>query len=775
MTKNLYIIIAALGILALQSCSYTKLVPENNSLLWKNTIFVNDQKGAPSEAENIIKQQPNKHFILSSMRPELGLYNWGNGNDSNFFSKIGEAPVIIDSARVTTGALQLQNWYFNKGYFNATSSFKIDSIGRKKARASYFVTTHDRYFINKVSYKSKTKSLEDLISTTFKNDSIIRKGMPYDADRLEQLRNKIAQQARNSGYFGFSKNYIRFEADTFLTGNRVNINLVVDQANSKTGDSSYTHDHKKYYLKEIYIRPDHLYGNQNPPNDTVAANGYHVVSDSLKYTTRYLTDAIHLEVNDKYKEQDVKETYAHLVSYKAFQLSNISFATSSATDSLGQSGLIGYINLTPFTKASLTLEPEVTTSAGSNFGMNGNIGYTIRNLFRGGESLKLSLKAGFEYSTNPGVEQIRSLAFEVGGEAVLEFPRFILPFNTQGLLPKRMLPTSEVALSYNTLSRQQFGRQTFGTRLTYNWKESARKSHKLDLIDITYSKVSNVDPDFEKQLTDIQRQAFTSEFISATRYTYTLNENLITRRKNPRYFKGIFEIAGNTMNALDNLFGLGQTNEGNGATSFFGVQYFQYAKMEVDGRYHWNIKEDQSWVNRVYSGYILPYGNSSIATDTGVARVPPFSRYFYMGGSNDMRAWVAYRLGAGTEFNTNYSEGIDTTFATGTFKLLLQSEYRFPIVSYLKGALFVDMGNIWLTGGLQNEQTNLKLDDFYKQLAVGGGFGLRLDFDFFVIRFDVGMKLRDPGLIDQNEEWVFLSQPAFAKNWTYNFALGYPF
>lgn len=140
-----------------------------------------------------------------------------------------------------------------------------------------------------------------------------------------------------------------------------------------------------------------------------------------------------------------------------------------------------------------------------------------------------------------------------------------------------------------------------------------------------------------------------------------------------------------------------------------------------------------------------------------------------------MRAWVAYRLGAGTEYNTNYSTGTDNTFATGTFKLLLQSEYRFPIVSYLQGALFLDAGNIWLTGGLQNEQTDLKLDDFYRQLAVGGGVGFRLDFDFFVIRFDIGMKLRDPALLDSNEQWVFLTQPNFVRNWTYNFALGYPF
>lgn len=775
LTKNLYIILIVLGFLTLPSCSYTKLVPDGQSLLWKNAIYVDGKQGAPSAAEDIIKQKPNKQFLLSGLRPELGLYNWGNGNDSNLFSKLGDAPVIIDTNRVARGALQLQDWYFNKGYFNATSSYNIDSVGKQKAKANYYVIPRERYKISKLNVETQTQGLNSVIAQVFKEDSLVKNGDYYDADKLESLRSKIAQKARNAGFYGFSKNYIRYKADTFLVGNFVNIQMVIDQANVEIDDSTYSQDHKRYFIKDIYVRPDYSYGNRVPPQDTLTADGYIFTYDSLRYNTRYISDAIHLEVGDRYQEEQVKNTYAHLVSYKGFQLTDIDFKPlPSVTDSLGHVGLRATVNLTPLAKRSINLEPELTTSGGSNWGINGNVGWTNRNLFKGGEALQVKLNAGFEIQANPGAADNKSIAFELGGEVAIEYPRFILPFDTQGLLPKRMQPTSRTAISYSILQRREFQRQTFGTRLTYNWKESARKSHKLDLLDITYSRVTSVLPEFEQQLTDIQRQAFTSEFITATRYSYTLNENLITRRKNPRYFKGTFELAGNIMNLLDKA-GVGQTSESNGATTVFNVQYFQYAKMEVDGRYHWNIKEKQSWVNRIYSGYILPYGNSSIETDTGMARVPPFSKYFYMGGSNDMRAWTAYRLGAGTEYNTNYSAGTDTTFATGTFKLLYQSEYRFPIVSYLQGALFVDAGNIWLTGGLQNEQTDLKLEDFYKQIAVGGGVGFRLDFDFFVIRFDIGMKLRDPGLLGTGDEWVFLSQPAFVKNWTYNFALGYPF
>lgn len=752
-------------------------MPEGRSLLWKNTIIVDGKKGAPSEAESILKQQPNSKLGFRFLRPNLAIYNWGNGNDSNFFAKLGEAPIILDSSKVATGASQLQDWYFNKGYFKATSGFKIDSTGKKKAKATYFVTRRNRYTINNITYEAKTKPLEGVVAAILKKDSIIKKGIPYDEDLLEALRSEITNLARNTGYYGFSKNYIRYEADTFLVGDRININLVIDQANVDIGDSSYTASHKQYFFKNIYLRPDYNYKKAgDTPKDTLIRNNYYLIYDSLQYKPRYLTDAIHFEKAQRYSEERVRETYSHLVGYKAFQLSDINFEPSGTIDSLGVPGLNAIVNLNPLPKRTFTIEPELTTSGGNNFGISGSIGVINRNFFKGGEALNIRLNSGLEYQTTIGDANKVTPAFEIGGEVSIDFPRFILPFiNTEGLLPKRMQPQSQVSISYNLLSRQEFTRQTFGTKLSYNWKESQRKSHRVDLIDITYSQIVDTTATFYNQLSEIQQQAFTSEFISATRYTYTLNENLITRRKNPRYFKGTLELAGNFLNLLDNTTNIGEENPNNGATSIFKVQYFQYAKVELDGRYYWNFAKNQSWINRVYTGYILPYGNSKIPTDTGVARVPPFSKYFYMGGTNDMRAWTAYRLGAGREFNTDYAAGNDTTFATGTFKLLVQSEYRFPIASYLQGAIFLDAGNIWLTGGLENEQTDLKIEDLYDELALGGGIGLRLDFDFFVIRFDVGMKLRDPGLLESNEEWVFLSQPAFVKNWTYNFALGYPF
>lgn len=743
----------------------------------ENRIEVNGKDNAPSETEDILKQKPNTGFWVFSphfgafVSPSLGLYGWGDNTDSSFFSKIGSAPVTLDTNKVVRGANQLKTWYFNKGYFNATSSYQIDSLRRnsKKAEVLYEVKTGERYYINEISKDVETKALNDLIAH-FSKDSLIKKGDPYDGNIMDEERSRLAQIFRNEGYYNFSKNLITFSADTLLPGNLVNIKMVVAQRAVYNGDTTVYRDHQKYHLNKIFIKPDVDIRKTSNPTDTLMYQGYHFVYDSLQYKPRYLTDAIHFKAGDKYNERAIKDSYSHLVGYKAFQLSQISFEPGQL-DSSGPT-LNAYVSLTPLLKRTLTLEPEITLT-NTNPGISGSIGWIDRNLFGAGEALRIRLIAGVSQQPTAEENNPNQLTFEIGGEIGIEFPRFLLPFNTIGLLPKRMQPKSEVSIYYNRLERIEFDRNTFGGGLSYNWRESRRRSHNVDLLDLTYSQIDDVSSTFSEALSDIQRRAFTSEFISATRYTYTFNERLESKYKNPRYVKLTAEATGLSLWALDNWGNLGQTLD-NGAGAFLNVQYFNYLKAEIDARYSWNFPNDISWVNRFYTGIIWPWLNSAIETDTGVARIPPFSRYFFMGGSNDLRAWAPYRLGAGVTANTNYGTGDPLGFATGTFKMLVNTELRFPIISPLYGAVFIDMGNVWYTGGLETEQTDLVLNDFLDEFAIGSGFGVRMDLDFFVIRFDLGVKLRDPALISQGDEWVIATRNV-PRNFTYNIALGYPF
>ncbi len=760
----------------MHSCRYTKYVPEGKMLLMHNEIIVNGEDNAPDPNENILKQEPTPGFWIFSphfgvyISPALGLYNWGDGSDTSFFSRIGDPPVILDTGKVSRGARQLQIWYFNKGYFNSTSSYKIDSLRKNAAKAevTYKINTGPRYYINEFTKDVPTKKLDALIEY-FNEDQLIKKGDPYDGEVLEDERARLADIFRNEGFYNFSKNFITFTVDTLLPGNKVNVKMVIAQRTVEKGDTNQYRDHEIYRINEVYIRPDLDIRHSNPPNDTLTYRTYHLVYDTLQYKPRYLTDAIHFKETEKYDEQQVKDTYNHLVGYKAFQLSQISFEPGSR-DSTGPT-LNAFVNLTPLDKRTFTIEPEVTFTSGL-FGMNGSLGWINRNFLGAGEALEVRFNSGIDFQPTATDNNLKP-TYEIGGEVSLQFPRFLLPFNTVGLLPKRMQPKSKTSVYYSRLSRVEFKRETFGGKLSYNWRESRRKSHTVDLLDLTYSKVSDPTDAFLDALSDIQRRAFTSEFISATRYTYIINEHLEDDRPNPRYLKASVEVAGNTLSLIDNWTNVGETLD-NGARGILNVQYYQYLKLEVDGRHFWSLRRNRAWVNRIYSGFIYPYGNSKIATDTGVARIPPFSRYFYMGGSNDLRAWSAYRLGAGVQPNTNYSTGQPLGFATGTFKLLVNTEYRFPIFSLLRGAVFIDAGNIWYSGGLQTEDTNIEVKNLLNEFAVGTGLGLRLDFDWFVIRFDLGIKMRDPALVAEGDEWVILTRNV-PKNFTYNIALGYPY
>jgi outer membrane protein assembly factor BamA len=755
----------------LGSCSYTKHVPEGQRLLWDQDIVENeDQKPEPG-AESILKQVPNQKVLWTM--PKVAIYNWGNGNDSNFFSKIGEAPVIFDSVKTKRSAEQLRFFYFNKGYFGASSRYEVKFHEDKRwASVTYYVTPGERFYINSFEVEAETKDLKDL-SNNFAGEGLIHEGDPYDADVLDKERGRLADVFKNEGYYNFSKAFITFQADTTVGGYGVDVLMTIGQKPVREGDSVRLQDHERYRFNEIYIQPDYDYETRKAPSDTLNFRGYEVAYDTLRYKPRYLTDAVHFKTGDLYRQRDVRETYAHLVGYQAFEITEIK-VEEAGRDSLGRPMLNSIIHLNPLPKMTLTPQPEVTTSNGY-LGVNFSLGFVNRNIFKGGESFEFKVNAGIDYQATVG-SNAASQAVELGAEASINFPRFLLPFNTVGLLPKRMRPRSKISLFANRTARFEFDRETFGGKISYIWNETMYKTWTVDLYDVSFSKLYEINETFRSNLNNFQLLSFRSEFIPLTRVTFVYNGQLDEKKQHHQYFKAGLEVAGTSVR-IAKSFAPESSNTDGASDSVAGVLYYQYFRPEADYRFYWNFTESFSWVNRAYAGFIQPYGNSSIQIGDRDVLLPPFSKFFFMGGSNDLRAWPAYRLGAGTQSNTDYSDGRDTSFAVGNIKLLINSEFRFPIYGYFEGALFVDAGNIWLTGGLESTSpgSSFNLDQFYKQLAVGTGFGLRLNLDYFVLRGDIGVKVRDPGLIGRGDPWVIGNGALMPKNWTVNIALGYPF
>jgi hypothetical protein len=317
----------------------------------------------------------------------------------------------------------------------------------------------------------------------------------------------------------------------------------------------------------------------------------------------------------------------------------------------------------------------------------------------------------------------------------------------------------------------EFDRETFGARLNYEWQESAQKTHRITLLNASFSNLFSIDTSFISQLDPIQILAFTSEFITSTSWVFTYSGQKSVRQKYYNFFTSNLEVAGNLQSLITG--GVGTVNMDDFST-LFEVPVYQFGRLEIDFRQYLRVSKEHAWIGRINAGYILPYGLSQFTSEGDEVRVPPFSRFFFLGGTNDLRAWPAYRAGGGIEQVSNDGGVDNNNFAIGTFKLLTNIEYRFPIISSLKGALFVDAGNIWLSGGLESSQSTFRLQNLARDLYIGSGFGLRVDLDFFVIRFDTGVKIRDPGYWEQRNEWVILNQP-IESNLTYNIALGYPF
>lgn len=751
------------------ACKYTRHVPQEQYLLWDNKIDLTDGGKAGYEVEDVIKQKPNGHLIFKSFRPGLLINSWGSGNDSSFFGRLGRKPIIFEEKAVKSTRQQLENYYFNTGYFQVKVKADINKRSdKKKAEVTYQVTRGPHYKIDSISY-SVSPSLQDLVNRN-KKESLVEVGQYYNSARLDKERSRLVEIFQNDGFYNFSEAYISYVADTVhvTKSGLVNLRVSIKGIPKRIGDSIVYENPKRYSYRQVTIIPDFDFNQKSSKKDSSDYKGYQLRYDTLQYTGRYLVDAIHFEKGDRYRKSDVLESYNHLSSYNAFDVKEISFNTVEGEN--GEMFLDAQVRLVPRDKRTFTASTEATNTSG-NYGILGSVGIINRNLFGGGEALSFNINSGLEYQPSLGNNEELSRTFEFGAEIKLDLPRLLLPFNSEGLIPKRMLAKSSLNLYANRTARVEFDRETFGGRLNYEWQESSQKTHRITLLNASFSNLFSIDESFRSQLDTIQALAFTSEFITSTSWIFTYSGQKSVRQKVYNFFTSNLEVAGNLQSLITG--GVGMLNNDDFST-LFEVPVYQFGRLEVDYRQYFRVSKEHSWIGRINAGYILPYGLSEFTSKGEVVRVPPFSRFFFLGGTNDLRAWPAYRAGGGIEQVSNEAGTNNNNFAIGTFKLLSNIEYRFPIIGSLKGALFVDAGNIWLSGGLETPESAFRLQNLARDLYIGSGFGLRLDLDFFVIRFDTGVKIRDPGYWDQQREWVILNQPILS-NLTYNIALGYPF
>ena len=754
-SKRLNKLLILSSLLIFYSCNPTKKLKENEEFLQTNKIIIDNSKVDKEELEAILKQKTNKK-ILGLFRFHLGWYNYFSKKETTTF---GEPPVVYDSLQTIRSVTQLNLYLKNKGYFqNVVVAEK--ELNKRKVKQIFRIKTGPPYIINEISYNFHDPNLSGYVLDK-KDYSLIKKGKNFDVDVLDNERERIKNALKNFGYYYFTNSSIKYKIDTTIGNQNVNIAIeLLDDKEQITGsDSTVNVPHKRYAINDIYMFIGSKSNIEKSSQlDTVAFNDVSIIySDKLKFKPKMLTHTLNFKPKDEYSLIDQNNTYKQLSGLKLFK--NISIIYEK-TDS---NRLNTNIYLAPLILKSFALE-GIGTNTGGDLGVEGSVSYENKNIFRGGEILNVKLKGGLQIQRVVGVSDNENEIFgtpfntlEFGPEVSLEFPRFLLPINLQKF-SKRSNPKTIITSAYNFQQRPEYARNLIQGTFGYSWTETQFKKHFITPFNISFIKLDLTD-DFKRIIIAENNpfliNSYSDHFISAIQYSFIFNNQEFNRTKNYQFFKFNAETSGNMLSTYNRLTDAPK-DEATNSYNFAGIRYAEYVKSEIDLRLYHHY-HDAVLVERLNVGVGVPYGNLDVL---------PFEKSYFGGGSNGIRAWPARRLGPGSLSDSL----LNSANQIGELKIEANVEYRFDITKLFKGAFFVDAGNIWiLKEDVQRPNAEINLKRFYEDLAIGVGFGLRLDFSFFIFRFDIATPLKDPSKDNPKKYQMEL------KKTTLNLGIGYPF
>ncbi|MDP2686699.1 MAG: BamA/TamA family outer membrane protein [Aequorivita sp.] len=733
---------------------------------------------------------------------------------NKWLQKSGDAPVVIDEKKIEKSAERLKRWYASYGYFNDEVDYKIEPNEKKNKRAAitYSVKKHKPYFVGDSIIENISSPLVDSLFQITRGSSFIVPGKQYAATDFVNERDRLTIQFRNSGLFHFEQEYVGFEADTVNTEHKANITYIIPDRKISEGDSTYTVPFKVHTIKEVRIVTDFSFENRDKPfQDSISYKGYKLFSyGKMRFRPKPITDAISITPGEIYQDIDRSLTYNQISDLAIFKYPNISYADVEK-DSTGTL-LNSTILLSPRERFTLGVDFDAYTSTIQQFGISFSGNIIFRNVFRGAEILQISGRGSLGSSKDAADSESSFFNIsEFGGDVKLTFPRIIFPLNTENLIPKYMSPSTSLSIGSSVQNNIGLDRQTVNGIYNYRWKPSKILTYQVDLLNLQFVRNLNVENyfnvyknSFERLneiaqdlnypfnnpsqnpmleipeetdlfITDVLTNGISTEpniyqeVLSIRERQFRLSENnlifatnaVITRDTRENINDNNFsrtrikiESAGNLLSGISSLAGLEKNSSGNYET--LGVAYSQYIKAETEYIKHWEINSKNIFAIRAFGGIAIPYGNSNSI---------PFTRSYFAGGANDNRGWRAYDLGPG-------SSGSILDFNDANFKLAFNAEYRYTILGAFKGAFFVDAGNIWnVLDNIEDEASVFNGIADIKELAVATGIGLRYDFGFFVLRFDVGFKTHNPAK-PMGERWF--KDYSFSKA-VYNIGINYPF
>ncbi len=782
-------------------CSSTKYIEDYQSIVTKVKIDSID-KQYEEQAYNYIQKDIRPSGTIGLNVKIYNIFNTKNGKyKTTNIKPLGTPPPILDSALVEISRNQVEKFLKSKGYFNAKVKSEI-KVAKKKAELIFTAVPGPAFFVNKISYEIEDKGIREIFLREKKSFTHLIEGMQYDEDSLAYDREQIYQMLRQNGYFYFQRPFIQYSQDSNQNVGKVAVKLIIDNPI----DTSTRHTTYSIGETNIIIAPNSEGFVEEGLLDSLrmakpAFRGVRYIDLSKRFRRNPITRYNFLKKGELYDARKENLTYDRLYQLNVFK--NVRIDYNKPKDSSLKVEPV--ILLIPQKRMNNRIEAEVPFN-------NGTVGFTLSNTYtnnnflKGAERFQFQVKGGLQARRiNQNETDIYQRDFSVS--ASLSVPRLMIPLINIPQMGKNGMPYTTFSTSYlYALQKDITIRRIFINSITYDWVETKSKLHSftplnieyrfgsilIDTIDKSDIKKYNANKELLKNNSYNIKLLGRKDFTLGMKYAYSLNGEKLLQNRSFIYFRGNMDIAGNFLQLVSSTFGEKHDPENGDFGKIFGLPFNQYIRPEIDVRWYKNLGGDRQFIARVNSGVGYAYGNSTAI---------PFEKLFYAGGSSGVRAWQARTLGPGN-YNRdviasatarNASFGIDQL---GQMRIETNFEYRYLLINKLfggklKGAAFVDMGNVWnISAGNPQPETYFKLDQLHKQIAIGTGLGFRFDVDFFVFRFDLGLKVKDPQFIG-SEQWVinkfFKGGKAFKKNYEishnpdfyrfmqYNFGIGFPF
>ncbi|RVT99883.1 hypothetical protein EOD41_15695 [Mucilaginibacter limnophilus] len=760
MIKNsLYLLLIAV---LFSACSTTKYLAPGEKLYTGHKVKVEaPEKGKELEADlkGLLRPKPNSKIL--GLRFKLWVYYKTRTTKTKGFkhwlnTKFGEPPVLVSAVDLEKNSDILQNRLQNKGYFQALVSG--DTIGKEKtARAEYTAVTGPAYKIRNVTFPTGTDNLDTAIAGT-RDKTLLKPGDNYDLDVIKAERLRIDARLKEKGFFYFAPEDIIARVDSTIAGHQVDIAVAVKP---ETGDR----DRRIYTINKIYVYPAYSLRDTSLHLDRAEPYRWYNVVDRPKKTIRPFAfkNTVLLHPGEVYNRTSHNNSLNRFVNLGPYKFVKNRFEDVSADSSK----LDVYYFLTPYQKKSIQVEVLGRTTSANFNGTQVSINWRHRNAFKGAELLRVTAfgSTDVQISGQNGGYNV----YQLGGEMNLTWPRFISPWDFKS--DNAFIPHTNLTLGYTLVNRTKlYTLNSFHGSFGYDWKENIHKNHELNLLRVTFVDPANVTKEYTDSINSTKNPALQHvidrQFTFGPTYSYTYTNTTEEYRTNTMFYNGRIGTSAVIAGLITGADTLALK-----IPTIFGTPFNQYVKLENDFRFYHKTGVNSSIATRLMVGVGIPFGNSTVM---------PYSEQFFIGGSNSLRGFRARSIGPGTFYAGSNSDGVGfLPDQAGDIRIEGNIEWRPKLFSIVRGAVFVDAGNIWLMRGNGAQPGAAFGKDFYKEFAVDAGVGLRFDVTVLVLRTDFGFPIRKPWL-PEGQRWVlnqidFSSSRWRSENLIFNLAIGYPF